>query len=60
MLSYLLGLLTLEQALRKVSEKSDVNIQAVMLPDPRAGVDVDKVEDLLLAESILASSPPSA
>ncbi|MEK6736087.1 MAG: nucleotidyltransferase family protein [Pseudomonadota bacterium] len=54
-LSYLFGLLTLEQALRKVSEKSDVNIQAVMLPDPQAGVDVDKVEDLLLAESILAS-----
>ncbi|PXW90827.1 MobA-like NTP transferase protein [Nitrosomonas sp. Nm84] len=52
-LSYLFGLLTLQQALAAVSEKSGVNIQAVVLDDPRAGVDVDKVEDLVLAESIL-------
>ena len=52
-LSYLLGTLTLQQALAAVSEKSGVSIQAIVLDDPRAGVDVDKVEDLLLAESIL-------
>lgn len=53
--SYLLGSLTLRQALTAVSEKSGVTIQAIMLDDPRAGVDVDKVEDLVLAESILRS-----
>jgi GTP:adenosylcobinamide-phosphate guanylyltransferase len=52
-LSYLFGFLTLQQALAAVSEKSGVKIQAVILDDPRAGVDVDKVEDLKLAESIL-------
>ncbi len=52
-LSYLFGSLTLHQALAAVSEKSGVTIQAIMQDDPRAGVDVDKVEDLALAESIL-------
>jgi hypothetical protein len=28
----------------------------VFLPYPQAGVDVDKVEDLLLAESVLAEA----
>ncbi len=51
--SYLFRLLTLRQALQAVSEKSGVKIQAIMLDDPRAGVDVDKIEDLMLAESIL-------
>lgn len=51
--SYLLRSLTLRQALAAVSEKSGVTIQAIMLNNPRAGVDVDKVEDLVLAESIL-------
>lgn len=58
-LSYLFGFLTLQQALKAVSEKSGVNIQVIMLDDPRAGVDVDKVDDLLLAESILNSKPPT-
>lgn len=52
-LSYLFGLLTLQQALTAASEKSGVKIQAIRLDDPRAGVDVDKVEDLVLAESII-------
>ena len=52
-LSYLFGFLTLQQGLQAVSEKSRVKIQGIMLDDPRAGVDVDKVEDLVLAESIL-------
>lgn len=50
---YLLGTLTRQQALAAVSQKSGVVIQTVILDDPRAGVDVDKVEDLLLAESII-------
>lgn len=52
-LSYLFGFLTLQRALLAVSDKSGVAIQAIMLEDPMAGVDVDKVEDLILAESIL-------
>ncbi len=56
-LSYLFGRLTLSQALHAVSIKSGVNIHPVILTDARAGVDVDKVEDLHLAESILTRSP---
>tara|TARA_R110002073_G_scaffold266486_1_gene429749 strand:- start:331 stop:1143 length:813 start_codon:yes stop_codon:yes gene_type:complete len=54
-LAYLFGLLTLERALKAVSDKLDIQIQAVILPFPQAGVDVDKVEDLHLAESILTN-----
>ena len=56
-LSYLFGFLTLQQALASISEKSGVKIQVIMLDDPRAGLDVDKVEDLVLAESILNQKP---
>ncbi|MBP6057579.1 MAG: nucleotidyltransferase family protein [Nitrosomonas sp.] len=56
-LSYLFGRLTLQRALAAVSEKSGVKIQAIKLNDPRAGVDVDKVEDLVLAESIINGKP---
>jgi len=58
-LSYLFGFLTLQKGLQAVSEKSEVKIQGIMLDDPRAGVDVDKVEDLVLAESILKKKPHS-
>jgi CTP:molybdopterin cytidylyltransferase MocA len=57
--SYLFGFLTLQKGLQAVSEKSGVKIQGIMLDDPRAGVDVDKVEDLVLAESILKKKPHS-
>lgn len=59
LMSYLFKQLTLTKALHAVSQKSGVNIQAVILNDPRAGVDVDKVKDLQLAESILARAPIS-
>ncbi|MCC6916242.1 nucleotidyltransferase family protein [Nitrosomonas sp.] len=52
--SYLLGCLTLEQALQQISMKTGVRVRPVILPFPDAGIDVDKVEDLLLVESILA------
>lgn len=51
--AYLLGILTRDQGVAAVSQKSGVNIQTIELDDPRAGVDVDKVEDLRLAEAIL-------
>lgn len=53
-LSYLLGSLTLERALSAVSAKTGIGVRPVFLPYPQAGVDVDKVEDMLLAESVLA------
>lgn len=59
-LRYLFGRLTLEQALNAFSSKTAINISAIRLPFPQAGIDVDKVEDLLLAESILAATMTSS
>jgi len=59
-LSYLFGRLTLQHALAAISQKAGVDIEAIVLDDPRAGVDVDKIEDLHLAESILAGKPHTA
>lgn len=59
-LSYLLGSLTLDRALNAVSAKTGIRVQPVFLPYPQAGVDVDKVEDMLLAESVLAGVVPLA
>lgn len=56
-LSYLFKRLSLEKALNILATKSGVRVQTIMLPDARAGIDVDKVEDLLLAESILNKAP---
>lgn len=56
---YLFGQLTSQQGLVAVSEKSGVNIRLVMLDDARAGIDVDKVQDLMLAESILSRKSSS-
>ena len=58
-LSYLFKRLTLDQALAAISQKSSVKIKAIQLDDPRAGIDVDKVKDLQLAESILSRIPVS-
>ncbi|MDN5836129.1 MAG: nucleotidyltransferase family protein [Nitrosospira sp.] len=59
-LSYLLGSLTLARALDAVSAKTGIVVGPVFLPYPQAGVDVDKVEDMLLAESVLAGAAPLA
>lgn len=59
-LSYLLGSLTLDRALNAVSTRVGVKVRTVALPYPQAGVDVDKVEDMLLVESILAKAAASS
>ncbi|MBA4142276.1 MAG: NTP transferase domain-containing protein [Nitrosospira sp.] len=59
-LSYLLGFLTMNRALNTVSARTGIKVHPVFLPYPQAGVDVDKVEDLLLAESVLARAAPPA
>lgn len=53
-LSYLFGSLTVQQGLDAISKKAGILIRITVLDDPRAGVDVDKAEDLQLAESILS------
>lgn len=55
-LYYLLGRLTLEEALRSLEEKYNINTRAVILPYPAAGIDVDSVADFHLVESILSAS----
>lgn len=55
--SFLLRRLSLKMALDALAERSGVKIKAVLLPDARAGIDVDTVEDLRLAESLVNHKP---
>jgi GTP:adenosylcobinamide-phosphate guanylyltransferase len=50
---YLLGKLSLDNALAKVSRRLNLTVKAVLLPYPQAGVDVDTVADRELVEKIL-------
>lgn len=59
-LSYLLGILTVDKGLKAVLAKTGIKVRPVFLPYPQAGVDVDKVEDMLLVESVLAGAAPLA
>ena len=52
---YILGKLTLEEALLSLEEKYSINTRAIILPYPTAGIDIDTVADLHLAESILSA-----
>jgi len=52
-LRYLLGQLTLRQALNGLSKRMGLRAGAVQMPFAEAAIDVDKIEDLLLVESIL-------
>lgn len=53
-MGYVLGRLTLEQALQRVSRRLGVRIGAVVLPYPEAAVDVDTPADRYLAETVLS------
>lgn len=61
-LRYLLGQLTLAHALKRLSRGMKLKVGVVEMPFAEAAVDVDKVDDWLLVESILAerSRPGSA
>ncbi len=52
-LRYLLGCLTLEEGLARLSLLMDARAGAVWMPDAEAAVDVDKVEDWTLAEKLI-------
>jgi CTP:molybdopterin cytidylyltransferase MocA len=54
LLAYLLGRLTLDQAMRRVSRVMGCEARAVPLPFAEAAIDVDKPADLALVEAILA------
>jgi GTP:adenosylcobinamide-phosphate guanylyltransferase len=56
-LRYLCGWLTLEQGLARLSRLMEARAGAVWMPDAEAAVDVDKLEDLELAEKILSRRP---
>ena len=53
-LRYLLGRLTLEEALNRLSRRMKLRAGAVLMPFAEAAVDVDKVEDWHLVEGIAA------
>ena len=57
---YLLGRLTLEQALAGLSRRMQLKVGVVQMPFAEAAVDVDKVEDWLLVESVLAKNQQEA
>jgi len=54
-LRYILGQLTLNQALASLSKRMDLKVGVVSMPFAEAAVDVDKVDDWHLVESILAN-----
>ncbi len=54
LLRFLLGRLTLDRAMRQLSARSGAEVRAVLLSHGQAAIDVDKPEDLTLAEKLLA------
>jgi len=53
LLRYILGLLSLSDALLKLSQRMGISIKEVILPFPEAAIDVDTLEDLALVEQII-------
>ncbi len=53
-LRYLVGQLTLKYALAQLSQRMNLKVGVVEMPFAEAAVDVDKIDDWLLVESILA------
>ncbi|HJX32482.1 MAG TPA: nucleotidyltransferase family protein [Thermodesulfobacteriota bacterium] len=51
---YLMGTLSLEEGLRRLSARMNVKAGVVILPFPEAAVDVDTVSDWRLVEEVLA------
>ena len=57
LVAYLLGRLTLDDAMTRASAITGARVAAVRLPFAEAAIDVDKPADLALAEAILARRP---
>jgi predicted tellurium resistance membrane protein TerC len=50
---YRLGLLSLEEALAKLSKRLGLRMRAVILPYANAAIDVDSIADLMLVQGAL-------
>jgi GTP:adenosylcobinamide-phosphate guanylyltransferase len=59
LLRFLLGRLSLDDAMRHLSAKAGATVRAIELPYPEAAIDVDKPADLALVEKIFASRAES-
>jgi GTP:adenosylcobinamide-phosphate guanylyltransferase len=53
LIRYLLGTLSLSDALTELSQRMEISIKEIILPFPEAAVDVDTPEDLALVEQIV-------
>ncbi len=53
LIRYVLGVLSLADALRELSQRMGLSIKEIILPFPEAAIDVDTPEDLALVEQIL-------
>ena len=53
LLRYVLGVLSLGDALRELSQRMGLSIKEIILPFPEAAIDVDTPEDLALVEQIV-------
>jgi GTP:adenosylcobinamide-phosphate guanylyltransferase len=56
LLAVALRLVSLDEVLARLSARLGLNVKAVQLSNPLAGVDIDKAEDHALAEAILKGS----
>jgi len=53
LIRYVLGVLSLADALRELSQRMGLSIKEIILPFPEAAIDVDTPEDLALVEQIV-------
>jgi CTP:molybdopterin cytidylyltransferase MocA len=53
LLRYILGFLSLSDALRQLSQRMGISIKEIILPFPEAAIDVDTPQDLALVEHII-------
>jgi hypothetical protein len=53
---YLLGRLSLDEALRRVSHRLQMKAGAVIIPYPEAAIDVDSIDDRALTEMLASGS----
>lgn len=54
LLRYILGWLSLSDALHELSQRMGISIKEIILPFPEAAIDVDTPEDLALVEKIIS------
>ena len=53
LIRYVLGALSLSDALGELGQRMEISIKEIILPFPEAAIDVDTPEDLALVENIV-------